>query len=65
MYSKDAVSFEECKFWKNATVEEIEALDKNEAWYLVEFPDGRKPIGCKWVLKKKLNARGKFKKYKA
>ena len=53
---KEAVSFEECKLWKNAMVEEMKALDKNEAWDLVELPDGRKPIGSKWVFKKKLNA---------
>ena len=46
-------------------VEEMEALDKNEAWDLVELPDGRKPIGSKWVFKKKLNATGKVEKYKA
>ena len=28
-------------------VEEMEALDKNEAWDLVELPDGRKPVGSK------------------
>ena len=41
------------------------SLDKNEAWDLVEFPTGRKPIGSKWVFKKKLNAEGKVEKYKA
>ena len=44
---KEAVSSEECEFWKNAMVEEMEALDKNEAWDLVEFPDGRKHVGSK------------------
>ena len=43
----------------------MEAFDKNEAWDLVELPDGRKPIGSKWVFKKKLNAAGKVEKYKA
>ena len=43
----------------------MEALDKNEAWDLVELPDGRKPIGNKWVFKKKLNATGNVEKYKA
>ena len=62
---KEAVNSEECKLWKNAMVEEMEALDKNEAWDLVELPDGRKPIGSKWVFKKKLNAAGKVEKYKA
>jgi len=45
--------------------EEMEAFDKNEAWDLVEFPNGRKLVGTKWVLKKKLNAAGKVEKYKA
>ena len=62
---KEAVSSEECKHWKNAMVEEMEALDKNEAWDLVELLDGRKPVGSKQVFKKKLNAKGKVNKYKA
>ena len=62
---KEAVSSEECKLWKNAMVEEMEALDKNEAWDLVELPDGRKLVGSKWGFKKKLNATGKGEKYKA
>jgi hypothetical protein len=45
--------------------EEMTYLDNNEAWDLVEFPAGTKPIGSKWVFKKKLNAEGKVDKYKA
>ena len=41
------------------------SLHKNEAWDLVELPAGRKPIGSKWVFKKKTNAEGKVEKYKA
>ena len=62
---KEVVSSEECKLWKNAMVEEMEALEKNEAWDLVELLDGRKLVGSKWVFKKKLNATGKVEKYKA
>eukprot|EP00253_Pinus_taeda_P013698 PITA_13698 len=40
-------------------VDEMASLHKNEAWDLVESPDGRKPIGRKWVFKKKTNAEGK------
>jgi hypothetical protein len=43
-------------------VEEMTALDKNEAWDLVEFPTRRNPIGRKWVFKKKLNVEGKVEK---
>ena len=62
---KEPVNYEECKLWKNAMVEEMEALDKNEAWDFVKLPNGRKPIGSKWVFKKKLNVVGKVEKYKA
>ena len=43
----------------------MEALDKNEAWDLVEFPNGMKLVRSKWVFKKKLNAIGTVEKYKA
>jgi hypothetical protein len=45
--------------------EEMTALDKNEAWDLVELSTIRKPIGSKWVFKKNPNAEGKVEKYKA
>ena len=34
-------------------------------WSLVDFPDDCRPIGCKWVLKTKRNAKGYVKRYKA
>eukprot|EP00253_Pinus_taeda_P006627 PITA_06627 len=41
------------------------SLHKNDAWDLVEFPPGTKPIGSKWVFKKKTNVGVKVEKYKA
>ena len=38
---------------------------KNQAWNLVELPDGRKPVGCRWVFKIKHNADGPIERYKA
>jgi hypothetical protein len=46
-------------------VVEMDALDKNEAWDIVELPAGRKSIGSKWLFKKNFNAQGKVEKYKA
>jgi hypothetical protein len=46
-------------------VEEMDALDKNEAWDIVELSSGRKSVGRKWLFKKKFNAQGKVEKYKA
>eukprot|EP00253_Pinus_taeda_P029396 PITA_29396 len=52
---KEAVDLEDGKLWKEAMVDEMESLHKNEAWDLVELPNGRKPIGSKSVFKKKTN----------
>eukprot|EP00253_Pinus_taeda_P026055 PITA_26055 len=53
---KEAVDSEDEKLWKEAMVDEMAYLHKNEAWDLEELPAGRKPIGNKWVFKKKTNA---------
>eukprot|EP00253_Pinus_taeda_P019301 PITA_19301 len=46
-------------------VDEMAYLHKNVAWDLVELSAGRKPIGNKWVFKKKTNSEVKVEKYKA
>eukprot|EP00253_Pinus_taeda_P029523 PITA_29523 len=61
----EVVDSEDGKLWKEATVDEMASFHKNEAWDLVEMLIGRKPIGKKWVFKKKTNAEGKVEKYKA
>jgi hypothetical protein len=60
-----AVNSEDSKLWKKAMVEEMDALYKNEAWDIVEFPSGRKFVGSKWLFKKKFNAEGKVEKQKS
>eukprot|EP00253_Pinus_taeda_P003879 PITA_03879 len=62
---KEEVDSEDGKLWKEAMVDEMTYLHKIEAWELVELPTRRKLIGSKWVFKKKTNAEGKVKKYKA
>jgi hypothetical protein len=59
---REAVNSKDSKLWKKAMVEEMDALDKNEAWDLVELSTRRKATGSKWVFKKKLNAEGKVEK---
>ena len=60
----EAVDSEDGKLWKEAIVDEMASLHKNEAWDLVELLAGRKPIGNKWVIKKKMNVEGNVEKYK-
>ena len=38
--------------------EEMAALESNDIWELVPFPNGKKAIGCKWVYKLKQKADG-------
>eukprot|EP00253_Pinus_taeda_P015406 PITA_15406 len=44
---------------------EYDALINNDTWTLVDPPLGTKPIGCKWVYKKKYKADGSLDKHKA
>jgi hypothetical protein len=51
--------------WKAAMLEEMEALEKNNTWEVVELPKGKEPVGCKWVYTIKQNPDGKVDRYKA
>jgi len=44
---KEELDSEVGKLWKEAMVDEMASLHKNEAWDLVELPTGRKLIGSK------------------
>ena len=59
---REAVISEDSKLSKKAMVEEMDSLDKNEAWYIVELSARRKYVGSKWLFKKKFNAQGKVDK---
>ena len=51
--------------WHAATEEEMQALDANNTWDLVNAQKGVKAIGCKWVYKTKYNADNSVNRYKA
>ena len=45
---------------------EMDSMYSNKVWDLVEPPvDGVKPIGCKWIYKKKRGVDGQVQTYKA
>ena len=44
---------------------EIEMINKNATWQLIERPKHRKVIGVRWVFKTKLNSDGSICKHKA
>ncbi|KAL6327175.1 hypothetical protein AAG906_015214 [Vitis piasezkii] len=51
--------------WKEAVMEEIRALEKNETWEVINLPRGKKPVGCKWIFTMKYKADGTVERYKA
>ncbi|KAJ4706604.1 Retrovirus-related Pol polyprotein from transposon TNT 1-94 [Melia azedarach] len=51
--------------WKLAMVEEMKALQKNSTWEMVELPQGKKTVGCKWVFSVKYKSDGTIDRYKA
>ena len=51
--------------WRSAMVEEIQALDDIGTWNLVQLPDGKKSIGCRWVFAVKVNPDGSVARLKA
>ena len=51
--------------WWEAMAKEIETLELNQTWSIVDLPSGRKPINCKWVYKVKYNSDESIERYKA
>ena len=62
---KEAMSCPEAPQWKEAVNSEIESILQNHTWELVDLPPGNKPLGYKWIFKRKLKADGSIDKYKA
>ena len=44
--------------WRSAMIEEMDALNGNGTWNLVQLPTGKKAIGCHWVFAVKVNPNG-------
>lgn len=51
--------------WRDAMRKEIEALEANGTWDLVELPAGKSAIDSKWVYKIKYKPTGEIERYKA
>ncbi|GJX40899.1 retrovirus-related pol polyprotein from transposon TNT 1-94, partial [Tanacetum coccineum] len=62
---REAVTSSEGQQWREAIKSEIESILQNHTWELVDLPPGCKPLGYKWIFKKKMKADGTFDKYKA
>ncbi|GJT38649.1 DNA-directed RNA polymerase subunit beta' [Tanacetum coccineum] len=62
---REAVTSSEGQQWREAIKSEIESILQNHTWELVDLPPGCKPLGYKWIFKKKMKVNGTIDKYKA
>ncbi|KAH9735112.1 hypothetical protein KPL71_017633 [Citrus sinensis] len=51
--------------WKEAMNEEMNSLQKNSTWEVVDLPEGKTPVGCRWVFTIKYKADGTVERFKA
>ncbi|KAL0463357.1 UNVERIFIED_CONTAM: Retrovirus-related Pol polyprotein from transposon RE2 [Sesamum latifolium] len=51
--------------WRQAVQLEVDALERNGTWELVETPADKKTIECRWIYKLKLKPDGTVERYKA
>ncbi|GJU08199.1 retrovirus-related pol polyprotein from transposon TNT 1-94 [Tanacetum coccineum] len=68
LFAGDPISVQEAlvrEEWKNAMQEELRSIEKNQTWELSDLPEGKTPIGLKWIFKTKYFADGSIQKYKA
>ena len=45
--------------------EELDAMENNHTWTIEPLPNGKQPIGCRWIYKVKYNPDGTVSRYKA
>ncbi|GKA69739.1 retrotransposon protein, putative, ty1-copia subclass, partial [Tanacetum coccineum] len=62
---REVVNSSEGPRWKEAIKSDIDSLLQNYTWELVDLPRGCKPLGYKWIFKKKMKADGTIDKYKS
>ncbi|KAL0455152.1 UNVERIFIED_CONTAM: hypothetical protein Slati_0854400 [Sesamum latifolium] len=61
----EAISDIDSDKWLEAMKFEMDSMGSNQVWTLVDHPKGVRPVGCKWVYKRKLGADGEVTAFKA
>ncbi|GJU87594.1 zinc finger, CCHC-type containing protein [Tanacetum coccineum] len=61
----EAMQSRDAAFWKEAIDDEIGSIIENNTWVLSDLPPCCKPLGCKWIIKRKIKVNGTIDKFKA
>jgi len=43
----------DAEYWKEAVHSEMDSIMSNGTWKITDYPSECKPVGCKWILKRK------------
>nr|GEX78165.1 putative Gag and Pol polyprotein, identical [Tanacetum cinerariifolium] len=62
---KEAITFRNSAFWKEAIDDEIDYLVFNNTWELSDLPPGSKAIRCRWVFRIKYHTDGSIQTFTA
>ena len=62
---EESLNSSESDQWLKDMKSEMDSMYTNQVWTLVDPPEGIKPIGCKWIFKKKTDMEGNMITYKA
>ncbi|TYK03174.1 gag/pol protein [Cucumis melo var. makuwa] len=62
---KQAMNDVDCDQWIKSMDLEMESMYSNSVWTLVDQPSEVRPIGCKWIYKRKRDQAGKVQTFKA
>ncbi|GJW51151.1 zinc finger, CCHC-type containing protein [Tanacetum coccineum] len=61
----EGIKSQDVAFWKEAINNNMDSIMGNNIWVLADLPPGCKPLGCKWIFKRKLKVDGTIEKFKA
>ncbi|GJW84869.1 zinc finger, CCHC-type containing protein [Tanacetum coccineum] len=62
---EEAMKSQDVAFWKEAINDEMDSIMGNNTWVLTDLPPGCRPLGCKWIFKRKMKVDGTVEKFKA
>ncbi|GJU45099.1 zinc finger, CCHC-type containing protein [Tanacetum coccineum] len=65
LYLIEGTRDEDVTFWKEAINDEMDSIIGNNTWVLTDLPLGCKPLGCKWIFKRKPKVDRTIEKFKA
>jgi len=61
----ESMSLRDVVSWKKVVNDEMNLILSNNTWVLVDIALGSKPIGCKWVFRRKYNTDDSIQTFKA